>query len=70
MCAKRQKELYDNKLQFYKYKEGDVIWYLQLKRKDALCPKLTSPYTGPFLIKKKVSIRTLLFNFQMMERKR
>ena len=53
VCAKRQKELYDSKLQVNKYKEGDGIWYLQVKRREALCPKLIPPYTGPFLIKKK-----------------
>ena len=52
MCAKRQKELYDSKLQVNKYKEGDIIWYLQVKRKLAFCPKLTPPFTGSFLKKR------------------
>ena len=26
VCVKRQKELYDSKLQVNKYKEGDIIW--------------------------------------------
>ena len=63
VCAKRQKELYDSKLQFNKYKEGDIIWYLQVKRKEALCPKLTPPYTGPFLIKKRISDQNFIVQF-------
>ena len=63
VCAKRQKELYDSKLQVNKYKEGDIIWYLQVKRKDSLCPKLTMPYTGPFLIKKRISDQNFLVQF-------
>ena len=46
-----------------KYKEGDVVWYLQLKRKTALCPKLTLPYTELFLIKIKVSDQNLIVQF-------
>ncbi|MEW8546652.1 MAG: hypothetical protein AB2693_24310 [Candidatus Thiodiazotropha sp.] len=63
VCAKRQKEIYDSKLQVNKYKEGDIIWYLQVKRKDAICPKLTPPYAGPFLIKKRISDQNFLVQF-------
>ena len=63
VCAKRQKELYDSKVQVSKYKEGDIIWYLQVKMKDALCPKLTPPYTGPFLIKKGISDQNFIVQF-------
>ena len=63
VCDKRQKELYDSKLQVNKYKGGDIIWYLQVKRKEALFPKLTPPYTGPFLIKKRISYQNFIVQF-------
>ena len=63
VCAKRQKDYYDSQLQINKYKEGDVVWYLQVKRKEVVCPKLIPPYTSPFLIKKKLSEQNYLVQF-------
>lgn len=62
-CAKRQKESYDCKLSVNRYNEGDLVWYLQVKRKEAVNPKLVPPYAGPFVVKKKLSSQNYLVQF-------
>ena len=63
-CAKRQKESsYDCNLSVNKYNEGDLVWYLQVRRKEAINPKLVPPYSGPFVIKKKLSAQNYLVQF-------
>ena len=54
-CAIRQKCRSDSDKQFHTYKTGDIVWYLNIRRKEAICTKLQTPYTGPFLIQKKLS---------------
>ena len=52
---KSSKELYDAKVAFHRYQEGDVEWCLMEVRKVGISPKLKYVYEGPFLIRKKLS---------------
>ena len=54
-AAKRSKDLYDIKVAFHRYNEGDVVWYLMEVRTVGISPKLEFGFEGPFLIKKKLS---------------
>ena len=54
-ASKRSKELYDVKVAFHRYQEGDIVWYLMEVRKVGVTPKLEYVYEGPFLVKKKLS---------------
>ena len=54
-AAKRSKELYDVKVAFHRYKEGDIVWCLMEVRKPGVAFKLEYDFEGPFLIKKKLS---------------
>lgn len=54
-AAKRSKELYDVKVAFHRYNEGDIVWCLMEIRKVGVSPKLEYIFEGPFLIKKKLS---------------
>ena len=54
-AAKRSKDLYDTKVAFHRYNEGDVVWYLMEVRKEGISPKLEFGFEGPYLIKKKLS---------------
>ena len=54
-AAKRSKELYDAKMSFHKYEEGDIVWCLMESKKVGVAPKLEFVYEGPFLVKKKMS---------------
>ena len=54
-AAKRSKELYNTKVAFHRYREGDVVWCLMEARKPGISPKLERIYEGPFLVKKKLS---------------
>ena len=53
--AKRSKEVYDAKMSFHQYNQGDVVWCLQETRKVGVSPKLVRTYDGPFVIKEKRS---------------
>jgi hypothetical protein len=53
--AKRNKEIYDAKMSFTEYEEGDLIWYLHEVRKVGVSPKLEKAYNGPYVIKVKMS---------------
>lgn len=54
-AAKRSKEIYDSKIAFKRYNEGDIVWCLMETRKVGVMPKLQFTYEGPFVIKKKLS---------------
>ena len=54
-ASKRSKELYDVKVAFHRYQEGDIVWCLMEVRKVGVTPKLEYVYEGPFLVKKKLS---------------
>ena len=54
-AAKRSKDLYDTKVAFHRYSEGDVVWCLVESRKVGISPKLAFRYEGTFFIKKKLS---------------
>ena len=54
-AAKWSKDLYDTKVAFHRYNEGDMVWYLMEVRKVGISPKLEFGFEGPFLIKKKLS---------------
>ena len=54
-ASKRSKELYDVKVAFRRYQEGDVVWCLMEVREVGVTPKLEYVYEGPFLVKKKLS---------------
>ena len=54
-AAQRSKELYDTKVAFHRYMEGDVAWCLMELRKVGISPKLECVYEGPFLIRRKLS---------------
>ena len=54
-AAKRSKDLYDTKVAFHRYSEGDVVSCLMEARKVGISPKLAFGYEGPFRIKKKLS---------------
>ena len=54
-AARRSKEIYDAKLAFHQYKEGDAVWYLNEARKVGVANKLEWIYDGPFMIKERVS---------------
>ena len=54
-ASKRSKELYDTKIAFHRYDEGDLVWCLMETRKVGVAPKLEFVYEGPFLVKQKLS---------------
>ena len=62
-AEKRNTDLYDAKNSFHNYKTGDVVWYQHKTRKESLCPKLQMPYSGPFLIQKKISNQNYIIQF-------
>ena len=53
--AKRQKDNYDHRLNFNKYQPGDVVWCKTGYRKEGICAKLQSIYSGPFMVSKCLS---------------
>ena len=53
--AKRSKDLYDSKVAFNKFNQGDIVWCLMETRKVGISPKLEKAYEGPFLIKRRFS---------------
>ena len=53
--AKRRKELYDTKVALNRYSQGDVVWCLNESRKVGVMPKLQPAYSGPFLVKRKIT---------------
>ena len=53
--AKRSKDLYDSKVAFNKFNQGDIVWCLMETRKVGISPKPEHVYEGPFLIKRKLS---------------
>ncbi|MEW8547871.1 MAG: DDE-type integrase/transposase/recombinase [Candidatus Thiodiazotropha sp.] len=54
-ASKRSKELYDSKIAFNRYKEGDIVWCLMETRTVGVSPKLECVFEGPFLIRRKLS---------------
>ena len=54
-ATKRSKDLYDTKVAFHGYNEGDVVWCLMEVRQLGVSPKLECIFEGPFVIKKKFS---------------
>jgi len=48
--ATRHKQIYDVKQSLHLYKSGDLVWHLQLGRREGVCPKLQMPYDGPAVI--------------------
>jgi hypothetical protein len=53
--AKRSKDLYDTKMLFVNYKDGDIVWLLHESRTVGISPKLEKRYDGPYIIVKKMS---------------
>ncbi|CAC5369242.1 unnamed protein product [Mytilus coruscus] len=53
--ARRHKEVYDTKISVYKYEQGDLVWYLNENRIKGLSPKLEKTYSGPYIIKRRMS---------------
>ena len=45
-----QQENYDAKKNLFIYNKGDLVWFLDEKRQEGICPKLQRPYTGPCVI--------------------
>ena len=54
-AAQISKKLYDTKVAFHWYMEGDVVWCLMEVRKVEISPKLECMYEGHFLIRRKLS---------------
>lgn len=65
--AKRQTDLNGASKSFHTYKAGDTVWYLNIRRKESVCTKLQMPYTGPFLIQKKLSDQNYVLQFSKSE---
>lgn len=61
--AKRQTEIYDHRQLLHKYNKGDLVWFLQAKRKETVCPKLQMPYAGPFLVTERLNNQNYLLQF-------
>lgn len=55
IAAKRSKELYDVKKEFYNYSAGDLVWLLHESRKVGVAPKLERKFDGPYIIANKLS---------------
>jgi hypothetical protein len=53
--AKRSKDIYDSKVNFYNCKEGDLVWCLHETQKIGVMPKLEKAFDGPYVIKEKRS---------------
>ncbi|VDI76256.1 Hypothetical predicted protein [Mytilus galloprovincialis] len=53
--ARRHKEIYDSKISVYKYEQCDLVWYLNENRIKGVAPKLEKTYSGPYIIKRKMS---------------
>lgn len=54
-AAKRSKDIYDSKVAFHQYNQGDIVWCLMEVRKVGISPKLEYVYEGPFLVRRKLS---------------
>jgi hypothetical protein len=52
-AAQRQRECYDAKMSLTQYKPGDLVWYLNERRVEGVCPKLQASYEGPYLVVKR-----------------
>jgi hypothetical protein len=50
-----KKELYNAKTVLHKYRPGDLVWYLKEMREKGICTKLQLPYSGPYVIVKKLT---------------
>ena len=61
--ALRHKDIYDSKLVFHQYEEGEVVWYLNEARIKGLSPKLQATYLGQYLITQKLN--DLVFKIQV-----
>ena len=53
--AKRRKEFYDTKVALNRYSQGDVVRCLNESRKVGVMQKLQPAYSGPFLVKRKIT---------------
>ena len=53
--AQYQKKQYDHRVtEKRSYQPGAQVWYYNPSRRKGACPKLTSPWTGPFTILQKI----------------
>ena len=56
IAAERQKRDYDMRISINSYKVGDLVYYLDSKKKIGLNPKLKrEPWKGPFVVMRKIS---------------
>ena len=61
--AARQKEIYDSKVSYHHYENGDIVWYLNEMRRESISPKLQPTYLGPYLIVQKIN--DLIYKLQL-----
>ena len=62
-AAKRHTDLNGSGKTFNQYNAGDIVWYLNVRRKEAVCTKLLTPYSGPYLIQSKISDQNYILQF-------
>ena len=62
LSSTRMKKYYDKGHFITTYKEGDLVWFHDPKRKKSLSPKLQNSWIGPVLIRKKIN--DILYNIQ------
>ncbi|KFM73295.1 hypothetical protein X975_07257, partial [Stegodyphus mimosarum] len=48
--AREKKTQYDTRATGYRFNEGDKVWLWNLTRQKGLCPKLQSPWDGPYTV--------------------
>lgn len=55
LASDRMKKYYDSRAEESCYKEGDLVWLYNPRRRRGLCPKLQKSWEGPYVIKKKIN---------------
>ena len=50
LASERQKRLYDHRARRRRFKRGDAVRLHNPRRKKGVCPKLTRPWEGPYIV--------------------
>ena len=56
LASEHMKWRYDAKADYTVFDEGDAVWLYNPQRKKGVSPKLSRPWTGPYVVRKRWSI--------------
>ncbi|GBN83554.1 hypothetical protein AVEN_153952-1 [Araneus ventricosus] len=55
LASERMKTRYDSRATYHHFKEGDLVWMYNPKRRRGLSPKLQQNWEGPYTVVKKLN---------------